>query len=378
MYEHLYRCIKQDILQKKLKSGEKLPSKRAFAKNLGVSTITVESAYAQLVAEGYLYSLPKRGYYVCGLEREEEPAPPRPVRALPKQPVQKTYWADFVGSSVAKDMFPFSVWVKLLRDVTAGEDETALLTDTSAGGIRQLRQAIADHLYQFRGMAIDPEQIVVGAGMDYLLDVILRLLPKNTLFGIENHLYSFYDHPDLYREMCEVYSDWLVELFRYVFPRFRFDFMTFAEDMSYNNGPMIYEELFNEFMLPYYEQMIPMMKEKGTKVFIDSDGDISMALDWFMRAGIEGILPLERQAGVDLEKLRARYPKCLFIGHYDKMVMPKGEDAMRAEFERLLPIMKQGGFVASVDHQTPPGVSLENYYIYLKLLREYAEKAMQD
>ena len=78
MYEHLYRCIKQDILQKKLKSGEKLPSKRTFAKNLGVSTITVESAYAQLVAEGYLYTLPKRGYYVCDLEKGEEPPPPRP------------------------------------------------------------------------------------------------------------------------------------------------------------------------------------------------------------------------------------------------------------------------------------------------------------
>lgn len=71
MYEHLYRCIKQDILQKKLRAGEKLPSKRTFAKNLGVSTITVESAYAQLVAEGFLYTLPKRGYYVCELEREE-------------------------------------------------------------------------------------------------------------------------------------------------------------------------------------------------------------------------------------------------------------------------------------------------------------------
>ena len=68
MYEHLYRCIKQDILQKKLRAGEKLPSKRTFAKNLGVSTITVESAYAQLVAEGFLYTLPKRGYYVCELE----------------------------------------------------------------------------------------------------------------------------------------------------------------------------------------------------------------------------------------------------------------------------------------------------------------------
>ena len=120
MYEHLYACIKQDILQKKLRAGEKLPSKRTFAKNLGVSTITVESAYAQLVAEGFLYTLPKRGYYVCDLEREV-PAPlPRPATPPAREPARRTYWADFVGSSVARDMFPFSVWVKLLRDVTAG------------------------------------------------------------------------------------------------------------------------------------------------------------------------------------------------------------------------------------------------------------------
>ena len=101
MYEHLYRCIKQDILQKKLRAGEKLPSKRTFAKNLGVSTITVESAYAQLVAEGFLYTLPKRGYYVCELEREEPvaPLPPRPKGPAPREPDKRAYWADCVGSS---------------------------------------------------------------------------------------------------------------------------------------------------------------------------------------------------------------------------------------------------------------------------------------
>ena len=190
MYEHLYRCIKQDILQKKLRAGEKLPSKRSFAKNLGVSTITVESAYAQLVAEGFLYTLPKRGYYVCELEQEAPvpaPAPPAPPkRSEGKAPEQRTYWADFVGSSVARDMFPFSVWVKLLRDVTASEDEATLLTDTSAGGIRQLRQAIADHLYQFRGMTISPEQIVVGSGSEYLYNLIVQLLGRELVYGVED------------------------------------------------------------------------------------------------------------------------------------------------------------------------------------------------
>ena len=209
MYEHLYRCIKQDILQKKLKSGEKLPSKRTFAKNLGVSTITVESAYAQLVAEGYLYTLPKRGYYVCDLEKGEERPPPRPKQELPRQPVRRTYWADFVGSSVAKDMFPFSVWVKLLRDVTAGEDEATLLTDTSAGGIRQLRQAISDHLYQFRGMSIDPEQIVVGAGTEYLYSVLIQLLGRDRGYAMEDpgylRLSKIYEKNDV--RVCHIPMD---------------------------------------------------------------------------------------------------------------------------------------------------------------------------
>lgn len=191
MYEHLYRCIKQDILQKKLRAGEKLPSKRTFAKNLGVSTITVESAYAQLVAEGYLYTLPKRGYYVCDLEREAAPAPapaaPRPKPApAPRRPQRRDHWADLVGSSVARDMFPFSIWVKLLRDVTAGEDEDELLMDTSAGGILKLRQAICDHLYQFRGMTIDPDQIVVGAGTEYLYSVLIQLLGRDRSYAVED------------------------------------------------------------------------------------------------------------------------------------------------------------------------------------------------
>ena len=69
-----------------------------------------------------------------------------------------------------------------------------------------------------------------------------------TLFGIENHLYSFYDYPELYKQMCDEYADWLIGVFRYVFSRFRFDFMSFAEDMSYNSGPMISKATFDEFL----------------------------------------------------------------------------------------------------------------------------------
>lgn len=230
---------------------------------------------------------------------------------------------------------------------------------------------------------LDPQRMQKMADMQARGEAIVWLTldgvfwGPRALLGIEPHLYAFYDEPELMHAINRDITAYNMRVYEQICEYFVPDFMTFAEDMSYNNGPMISQALFDEFLLPYYRQMIPPMKERGTRVFIDSDGDISMALDWFVSAGIEGILPLERQAGVDLEKLRARHPKTLFIGHYDKMVMNRGEDAIRAEFERLLPTMRQGGFVPSVDHQTPPGVSLEEYRIYLKLLREYAVKAAE-
>ena len=194
------------------------------------------------------------------------------------------------------------------------------------------------------------------------------------LLGIERHLYAFYDQPELMHRMNDENVAWILDTLDALCAVGTPDFMTFAEDMSYNHGPMLSKELFDEFCAPYYRRVVPEFKRRGIRVFIDSDGDVSEAVDWFAGVGIEGILPLERQAGVDLGVLRAKQPDMRFIGHYDKMVMPHGEAAMRAEFERLLPMMRQGGFIPSVDHQTPPGVSLENYHIYLRLLREYAGK----
>jgi uroporphyrinogen-III decarboxylase len=153
------------------------------------------------------------------------------------------------------------------------------------------------------------------------------------------------------------------------------DFTTFAEDMSYNHGPMLSKDLFDEFMLPYYRRVVPRLREHGILPLVDSDGDITEAAPWFEEAGIAGILPLERQAGVDVAALRRRHPKMRFIGCFDKMTMNKGEAAMRAEFERLLPTAAHGGLVVSCDHQTPPEVSYRDYHLYLRLFREYAEEA---
>lgn len=191
------------------------------------------------------------------------------------------------------------------------------------------------------------------------------------LMGIEQHLYAFYDEPELMHRMNEDNVQYMLKMIDDVLEVCTPDFMTFAEDMSYNNGPMLSKDHFDEFIKPYYDRIIPRLKDAGIITIIDSDGDMTEAANWFEEAGLDGILPLERQAGVDMAQLRRDHPKQLYIGGFDKMVMSRGEKAMRAEFERLVPVAKEGGYIISCDHQTPPGVSLEDYKLYLKLFREY-------
>jgi uroporphyrinogen-III decarboxylase len=195
------------------------------------------------------------------------------------------------------------------------------------------------------------------------------------LMGIERHLFAFYDQPQLMHRINSDLADFSIRAIEALFPILRPDMVGFAEDMSYNHGPMLSSELFKEFLLPYYQRVIPHIKKYGVKVLVDSDGDISVMIPWLLEAGIEGVYPLERQAGVDIARIRRDYPKFLMMGGYDKMVMSKGENEMRAEFERILPVMQSGGFVPSVDHQTPPEVSLANFRIYVKLFNEYCRKA---
>ena len=195
-----------------------------------------------------------------------------------------------------------------------------------------------------------------------------------TLLGIQNHFYAFYDHPALMHRMNQDLVDHQSQALQRMAKLCCPVFMTFGEDCSYNHGPMLSKKLFDEFMAPYYCQVVPLLQELNIVPFIDSDGDITEMVPWFAEVGVNGFAPLERQAGVDGNALRRRFPKLQIIGHFDKMTMPLGEDAMRAEFERLLPLMRTGGYIPSVDHQTPPGVSLENYRIYLRLLEEYAAK----
>lgn len=190
IYEYLYNCIKNDILYGKIAPGEKLPSKRNFAKNHGISTITVQNAYDQLISEGYITTVPKRGYYAAVMEKIPVFRQTSNIELdinIPKEPPHFAF--DFASNRSITENFPFSVWAKVMRE-TISLREKELLDISPCCGILQLREAIAGHLSSFRGMGIDPNQIVVGAGTEYLYGILIDLLGKEKVYGIENPGYT--------------------------------------------------------------------------------------------------------------------------------------------------------------------------------------------
>ena len=189
LYEHLYKSIKNDIINGKLRAGDKLPSKRSFAKNLNISTITVENAYAQLMAEGYIYSIPKKGYFISEVKSFKEAKAREKRETVLPVPEEPHYFADFISNRTNHENFPFSVWAKLVREMVSGESAT-LLQPPPVGGIPELRKAIADHLYAFRGIGVSPEQIIIGAGTEYLYGLLIQLFGNTAIYAIEDPGYA--------------------------------------------------------------------------------------------------------------------------------------------------------------------------------------------
>ena len=143
------------------------------------------------------------------------------------------------------------------------------------------------------------------------------------------------------------------------------------EDLSGKNGPMISPECFEEFVGAYYRKIIPLLKEHGVKnVFVDTDGDFEQLIPYFMDAGVDGFLPMDVNAGMDIVKVRERFPQLKFIGSFNKLEIAKGKEAIDREFQRLLPVIRSGGYIPGSDHQVAPSTSLENYKYYIKRLTE--------
>ena len=176
LYEQLYRSLAAEMRTGAISAGTRMPGKRRLAAELSVSVNTVDAAYQMLAAEGYLEARERSGFYVQEYlalpERTESAAPPQPEAApAPEQPVRY----DLSTRGVDPELFPFRTWARLQKELLYSSPE--LLTHGDAQGDLSLRQALAEYLEEYRGVRCGPHQLVVGAGLEYLLGLLAPLLP---------------------------------------------------------------------------------------------------------------------------------------------------------------------------------------------------------
>lgn len=208
IYEYIYKQIKADILSGALRSGEKLPSKRSFAQNNGISIITIQNAYDQLISEGYVYTKQKTGYYVADIVPVTSFVQKKEMQRDLRIPDVITLRYDLSNNGISPDSFPFSVWNRISRKIMT-EKKEELMRVAPACGVLDLRVAIANHLKSFRGMIVNPNQIIVGAGTEYLYGLIVQLLGEGTVYAIENPGYKKLDkiYKSIGRKCCFVPID---------------------------------------------------------------------------------------------------------------------------------------------------------------------------
>lgn len=195
LYVQLYNALKDDIQRGVLQADSRLPSKRALAAHLGVSVMTVETAYETLLSEGYIYSVNRTGFFVTPLvfaERRKSAAQGQFAKkntASGKISIQPEWRVDLASGRMSEALFPFSVWARIMRK-TLSERKTELMKPSPAGGCTELKTAIALQLEQFRALHVLPEQIVLGAGTEYLYTVLLQLLGNDKTYALEDPGYT--------------------------------------------------------------------------------------------------------------------------------------------------------------------------------------------
>lgn len=189
MYLQIYEYIISEIRQGNLTCHGKLPSGRELAQDLNISRNTVNMAYAQLESEGYIEALPKRGYFVREIdELLDMHIPDVPVQTVTEHTVSKEFQIDFSPFGIDLKHAPYGRWKKLMKETMLDNNETLFQNGDSQGDLG-FRRAIKEYLHRSRGVNCTEEQIIIGAGTDYLLMLLTRLLPKYQGIAMENPVY---------------------------------------------------------------------------------------------------------------------------------------------------------------------------------------------
>ena len=189
LYEQIYNSIKEEIVTGALPFGARLPSARRLAKHLDVSRNTVDTAYAQLAAEGYIESKPKRGFFVCQVEELAELHIPVRIEEEEEETSKEIIPYDFSPAGVDMAQFPYHIWRKLLKEIMI-DDNSELFQKGNFQGDLELRKAIMYYLRQSRGVHVHTSQIIVAEGMENLLFLLHQIMGEKISIGIENPVYK--------------------------------------------------------------------------------------------------------------------------------------------------------------------------------------------
>lgn len=192
LYEQIYEYIRDEIKEGKLLAGEKLPSTRSLAEYLQVSRSTVELAYAQLLSEGYIESVPYKGYFICRVEElyrfDEELSVSLQEPEKKQKKGAERYKIDFSPNAVDMSAFPFETWRKITKEIL-NDDKKELYMLGEPRGDEKLRHTICRYLHASRGVNAEPEQIIIGAGNDYLLMLLQYILGRDICVAFESFSY---------------------------------------------------------------------------------------------------------------------------------------------------------------------------------------------
>ncbi len=196
------------------------------------------------------------------------------------------------------------------------------------------------------------------------------------LMGMERFMLSFYDNSKLIHEMFSFWNDFTLRMISPYLNKVDIDIFVLMEDLAYNNAPHLSPEIYREFWLPYQDELVNEVKKHQVKnICLWTAGDIDVMIPMLMDHGINCIWPVERcSLNMDPMVIRKKYGKKLRMsGGISKNCLPLGPDAIDREIEKLMPLIKQGGFIPALDDMVSPEVSLENYKYFINRLSSVLE-----
>ena len=191
------------------------------------------------------------------------------------------------------------------------------------------------------------------------------------LMGVEEACCAFYKQPRLVEKIMDERANSIVEITEEILKHTHFETFWFWEDMAYNNGPLVGPEVFGKFAGKYYRKVCNWLRSKGIKhIGLDSDGDIWKLIPVWLDNGINVLWPFEVQSNMDVNKVRQEYPNLVIMGGINKKEIAKGGKHMRAEVDRIVPLVEQGGYIPELDHSIPPDISWPFYCEYIDYMKK--------